>query len=115
VEVREPQYFLSARAQIDRSQFRVILPRRKNRPDQLPDSGAIEIRNIAQVQQNAFSPVPEKIAQQLMHGLTFNQCESSADVDNRNLADLARAGAETQSILLCTWGQIILSYAGLDS
>ena len=115
MKVRETQDFLRAGAQIHGFQIRVILSRGKYGPDQLPDSRTVEIRNIAQVQKNTFPPIPEKIAQQLVHGLAFDQCESSAHVDNRNLADLARAGAETQSVLLGSSGQMILSYAWPES
>jgi hypothetical protein len=115
MKIRKPQDFLSTGAQIDRSKLSVILPGGKDGPDQLPDSGAIEIRNIAQVQKYAFPSVSEKIAQQFMHGLSFYHCKSSAHVDDRDVADLARASTETQSFLLCGLGQNILSYTRLDS
>jgi hypothetical protein len=115
VQVCQPQNFLCPCAQVHGSKFSVVFARSENRPNQLPDSGAVQIRKIPHVQENAFSPVPEKVGQQFVHCLSFNQRETSAHVYDRDFSHLTRAGAETHSILLWGLGSMILSYAWLES
>jgi hypothetical protein len=115
MQIRQPQNFLRPRAEVHRSKFSVVFARCENRPNQLPDSGAIQIRKIPHVQENAFPPVPEKIGQQFVHCLSLDQCKSSAHVYNRDVSHLTRAGAETHSVLLLGLGPMILSYAWLES
>jgi hypothetical protein len=105
VKVSKPEDFLGAIAEIDGSQIRIILPRGEHGPNQLPDAGAIEVRYVAKIQQDALSPVSKEIAKQFVHGLAFDQCESSAHVHNRNIAYLPGTGTKTQSVLLWTSSQ----------
>ncbi len=110
MKVGEAQDFLSAIAQIDGSQVRIILPRGKHGPNQLPDAGAIEVRDVAKIQQDALSTVSKEIAEQFVHGLAFDQREPAADVHDRDVSHLPGTGTKTQCTLLC-FESIILSYA----
>jgi hypothetical protein len=110
VKVGEPQDFLSASAQIDGSQVCIIFPRGKHGPNQLPNAGAIEVRYVAKIQQDALSTVSKEIAEQLMHGLAFDQRESPAHVHDSDISHLPGAGTKTQFILL-DFELLILSYA----
>ena len=111
MKVGEPQDFLSAIAEIDGSQVRIIFPRGKHGPNQLPDAGAIQIRNVAKIQQDALSAIAKEIAKQFVHRLAFDQRESPADVHDRDVSHLPGAGAKTQSILPVHCKLVILSYA----
>jgi hypothetical protein len=110
VKVGKPQDFLSPTTQVDGSQIRIILPRGKDGPNQLPDAGAIEVRYVAKIQQDAFSTVSKEIAEQLVHGFAFDQRESAAHVHDRDVSHLPGTGTKTQFILLC-FELLILSYA----
>jgi hypothetical protein len=72
VKVGKSQDFLSAIAQIDGPQVRIIFPRRKNGPNQLPNSRAIEIRHVAKIQQNALPPVSKKISEKFVDRLALD-------------------------------------------
>jgi hypothetical protein len=100
VQVGKSQDFLSASAQIDGPQVRIIFSRRENGPNQLPNSRAIEIRHVAKIQQDALPPVSKKIHEKFVDRLAFNQRKSSADVDNRDVSYLPGTGTETQFTLL---------------
>jgi hypothetical protein len=100
VKIGKSQDLLSAIAQIDGPQVRIVFPRRENGPNQLSNSRAIEIRHVAKIQQDALPPVPKKISQKFVDRLAFNQRKSSADVDNRDVSYLSGTSAETQFTLL---------------
>ena len=102
MKVGEPEDFLSTIAQIDGPQVRIIFPRGKHGSNQLPDARAIEVRYVAKIQQHALSAVSKEIAEQFVHGLAFDQRESSAHVHDRDVSHLPGAGAKTQSFSLCT-------------
>jgi hypothetical protein len=110
VKVGEAQDFLSSIAQIDGSQVCIILPRGKDGSNQLPDAGAIEVRYVAKIQQDALSTVSKEIAEQFVHGLTFDQRESAAHVHDRDVSHLPGTGTKAQFILL-RFESVILSYA----
>jgi hypothetical protein len=109
VKVGEAEDFLSPIAQINGAQVRIILPRGKDGPNQLPDAGAIEVSYVAKIQQDALSTVSKEIAKQFVHGLAFDQRESPAYVHDRDISHLPGTGTETQFILLC-FESAILSY-----
>ncbi len=115
MEVGQSQNFLSAIAQIDGSQVRIIFPRGKHGPNQLPDAGAIEVRYVAKIQQDALSAIAKEIAKQFVHGLAFDQRESPAHVHDRDFSHLPGTGAKTQSVLPVHFELVILSYAGFVS
>lgn len=100
VKVGKAQNFLSPIAQIDGPQVRIILPRRKNGPDQLSNSRAIEIRHVAKIQQNALPSVSKKIPEKFVDRLAFNQRKSTADIDDRYVSYLPSASTKTQCTLL---------------
>ncbi len=110
VKVGKSQNLLSASAQIDRPQIRIIFSRRKNGPNQLPNSRAIEIRHVSKIQQDALSTVSKEIAEQFVDRLTFDQRESAAHVHDRDVSHLPGTSTKTQCTLLgFEWH--ILSYA----
>jgi hypothetical protein len=110
VKVGKSQNLLSASAQIDRPQIRIIFSRRKNGPNQLPNSRAIEIRHVSKIQQDALPPVSKKISEKFVDRLTFDQRKSSADINNRYISHLPGTSTKTQCTLLgFEWH--ILSYA----
>jgi hypothetical protein len=96
MKIGKPQDFLSAVAKVDGTQLRIIFARGKNRPNQLTNPGAVEIRHVAQIQQDTLSAVAEKIYQQFVNRLALNQRKSAADVHDRNVSHLPGTGAKTQ-------------------
>jgi hypothetical protein len=100
VKIGKSQNFLSASAQVDGPQVRIIFSRRENGPNQLSNSRAIEIRHVAKIQQDALPPVSKKIPEKFVDRLAFNQRKSSADVDNRDVSYLPGTSTETQFTLL---------------
>jgi hypothetical protein len=100
VKVSQSQNLLSAIAQIDGPQVRIIFPRRENGPNQLSNSRAVKIRHVAKIQEDALPPVSKKIPEKFVDRLAFNQRKSSADVDNRDVAYLPGTSTEAQFTLL---------------
>jgi hypothetical protein len=95
VQVGHVQYFPSARAKVHGMKLGIILPRRIQAPYQLADSRTVEIRNVPKIQKDALTSILEKIHQEFMNRLPFDQCEPAAYVHNRYVSQLPRAGAET--------------------
>jgi hypothetical protein len=81
----------------------------------LPDPGAVEVRNVAQIQEDPLSAVSKKISQQFVNRLAFNQRKASTDVHDRDLSHLPSTGAKTQSAALRDFEPVILSHTALVS
>jgi len=76
----------------------------------LSNSGAIEIRHVAKIQQDALAPVSKEISEKFVDRLAFDQRKSSADINNRYVPYLAGTSTKTQCTLL-GFERFILSYA----
>jgi hypothetical protein len=96
VKVGKSQDFLSTSAQINGPQVSIIFPRREHGPNQLPNAGAIEIRHVAKIQQDALPPISKQIPKKFVDRFAFDQCKSSADVDDRYVSYLPGTSTKTQ-------------------
>src|SRR6266404_2993962 len=115
MQIGKPQNFLSASVQIHGAQICIVFARGKNRANQLPDPRAVEVRNVAQIQEDPLSAVSKKIPQQFVNRLAFNQRKASADVHDRDVTHLPSTGTKTQSAALRDFEPVILSHTALVS
>jgi hypothetical protein len=79
-------------------QLGVIFPRAIQPPNELADARAIQIRDVAKIEQNAPPAVLEQIDQQGMNGFAFDHREATADIHDRYISELPSARAESHSM-----------------
>lgn len=105
VEIRHPQDFTRARAEIEGPQLGAVFSRGEKTAHQLADSRAVEVGDIVKIQEHASAPFLEEILQQVVDGLPFDQREASSYIHNRNFTQLPSAGTKTQTDLPGTGAQ----------
>jgi hypothetical protein len=115
VQIGKPQNFLGASVQIHGAQICIVFARGKNGANQLPDPRAVEIRNVAQIQEDPLSTVSKKIPQQFVNSLALNQRKASADVHDRDVTYLPSTGTKTQCAVLRDFEPVILSHTAVVS
>jgi putative oxidoreductase len=115
VQIRQPEGLARLGIQLYRPQLSAILLRRVQAPHELPDPRAVEIRDMAKVEQELLASLSVQIEKQIMDRLALNERESSSHVNHGDIAELARAGTEYQGLLLRDWETAILSHAGRNS
>lgn len=84
VQIRHAQDFARARTEIHSQQFSTIFPCGEKTADQLPDAGAVEVRNIAKIQEHAATPFLEQVRQQFVDGFSFNEREPPSYIHHCN-------------------------------
>lgn len=97
VEIRQPQDLSRAWTEVHRAEFGTILPRGIKAPNKLANTGAIEVRDITEIQNHAQAAFTKQVEQQFMNCLAFDHREAPSDIDHRHIAHLAGTCTETQS------------------
>lgn len=100
MQVRKTQDFLCAGAEVHSPEFRLVLARREETADQLPDAGTIEVGNVAKIQQHPLLAILKKVKKKIVDSFAFDERKPAPDVNDRHVAQLSRACTKSQAIPL---------------